>query len=314
MTDPRSQYVIKALAVDFAPKFRKPIATRCQRLEENLLLNARKIREDQGALHKLRKAKEAKGPQKCPPCNPDIFERNRPRCKKELSTGVCPTAHAHAHGTFRVRGLGSCAADKGSMGSRLRALQRNAISNQTMLDSHRAFLNSRQQGDPDPHPTLAMEMDTDGFVDVPEDTAVNVTPHPLETTVAMTWSSHRLARPSSAPSLTSQRKLQRPISACSLSSAGIKEVPDDWNAQMSSRIPSGVPSRNTSRPSSANSISGRFAAIESNMRKNQELLQTNREGIGAVHQIRKEKADKVREAMLRELAQLQKSDSFLDNL
>jgi len=208
-----------------------------------------------------------------------------------------------------------------------------------MLWDHRRFIDSRSRQDEDvtivaPAPEVS---DIDNALDLTQKPHEDVTSNRIEAEVSMTWNSHnlfgpiasscsaaqhRMQRPQSACSIGStvlgdlpeRRKMQRPLSACDFSSAGIKAVPDETSARMQRPVSAcavlstgAQEARGRSRPSSANSMTGRLAAIEANMRHNRERLQANRQGIEAVVKDRQEKARQATDAMAKELERFKQS-------
>lgn len=281
------------------------------------------IDEDKAMLQEIRRKREA-----AITCQKQLSHFLAPetvQCAGERKYGICPTVAAQAG--FRCAGLGAVNPRTGSMMSRVRTLQRNAAFNQDMLEDHRRFIKTRQQLD---------EQEEDEGHGATEEMIAEDHLDPIGVDVSLTWNSHNVHTPQSASSPLSHRhlhrpqsayspcskevpdemparRLQRPLSACTLSSAGIKEIPENgWHrgimsrpvsaCTLSSADPADMSSRRTkSRPSSANSISGRFAAIEANLRRNKDMMQVNRQDIDDVIKKRQEKAEKQKEAMAREM-------------
>jgi len=293
------------------------------------------MKECKALLKEIRKKKELEA-EKSHHFEGDVYDENRPRCAGERKYGVCPTKSAQ--GGFRCAGLGAPDTWKGSMMSRFRALERNAAFNQNMMQGHRTFLDSkagRQQDgsgvgrDMDQETCGANETWAEGG-----DNAVMISDLPtgdIEAAVELLWTSsthnvstiaplrpasaasaasrHRLSRPVSASSISAAgveipaHKLPRPFSACSLSSAGIQSVPDEVSCRT-----------RPSRPESANSISGRFAAIEENLRRNRAMMQVNREDMITVKKEKQEKAQASSNFMAKELAMRPTSEKLLEDL
>lgn len=167
----------------------------------------------------------------------------------------------------------------------------------------------------------------------------------IKADVSLTWQSHTLLRPSSASSFATPpqrpqrpqsaaslpvggsdlfdrrpaRVLRRPLSACSFSSAGIVKIPHETNECAQRRpasacsLPDETLPKSRSRPSSANSIAGRFAAIQENLQKNRALMQANRKGIDGVVKKRQESALLAREALAKELENRATSTKLLED-